>query len=155
MLHRAVEEWRPWIVRPATRIPGGFPVAGEHLRGLAVAKPPARSSRKYSGERSPEAAEASPAIATGRGSSPVRSPASARAPVSTPKPTPCIGPPKTKPLWANLAAPSPSFFSPLNAFSVAGQMGYASAMAWLLFLVIGAFVFLQMRLLRSRRIYDE
>ena len=39
MLHRAVEEWRPRIVRPATRIPVGFPVAGEHLRGLAVAKP--------------------------------------------------------------------------------------------------------------------
>ncbi len=43
----------------------------------------------------------------------------------------------------------------INAFNVAGQMGYASAMAWLLFLVIGAFVFLQMRLIRSRRIYDE
>jgi len=43
----------------------------------------------------------------------------------------------------------------MNAFSVAGQMGYASAAAWLLFVVIGVFVFLQMRLLRSRRIYDE
>lgn len=43
----------------------------------------------------------------------------------------------------------------MNAFSVAGQMGYASAAAWLLFLVIGFFVALQMRLLRSRRIYDE
>ena len=42
-----------------------------------------------------------------------------------------------------------------NAFSVAGQMGYASASAWLLFLVIGVFVVIQMRLLRSRRIYDE
>ncbi len=42
-----------------------------------------------------------------------------------------------------------------NAFSVAGQMGYASAAAWLLFLVIGVFVVLQMRLVRSRRIYDE
>jgi ABC-type sugar transport system permease subunit len=42
-----------------------------------------------------------------------------------------------------------------NAFSVAGQMGYASASAWLLFLVIGVFVGIQMRLLRSRRIYDE
>jgi ABC-type sugar transport system permease subunit len=42
-----------------------------------------------------------------------------------------------------------------NAFSVAGQMGYASASAWLLFLVIGVFVAIQMRLLRSRRIYDE
>lgn len=43
----------------------------------------------------------------------------------------------------------------MNAFSVAGQMGYASAVAWLLFLVIGVFVFIQMRLVRSRRIYDE
>ena len=33
-------------------------------------------------------AEASPATATGRGSSPVRSPASESAPVSSPKPTP-------------------------------------------------------------------
>src|SRR5205823_3732046 len=32
-----------------------------------------------------------------------------------------------------------------NAFSVAGQMGYASAAAWLLFLVIGFFVIVQMR----------
>jgi len=43
----------------------------------------------------------------------------------------------------------------INAFSVAGQMGYAAAAAWLLFLVIGVFVILQMRMLRSRRIYDE
>lgn len=43
----------------------------------------------------------------------------------------------------------------LNAFSVAGRMGYASAAAWLLFLVIGVFVALQMRLVRSQRIYDE
>ncbi len=43
----------------------------------------------------------------------------------------------------------------VNAFGVAGQMGYASAVAWLLFLVIGGFVFIQMRLMRSRRIYDE
>ena len=43
----------------------------------------------------------------------------------------------------------------MNAFSVAGQMGYASAAAWLLFVVIGVFVVIQMRLLRSRRIYDE
>lgn len=42
-----------------------------------------------------------------------------------------------------------------NAFSVAGQMGYASAAAWLLFVVIFVFVMLQMRLVRSRRIYDE
>ena len=43
----------------------------------------------------------------------------------------------------------------INAFNVAGQMGYASAAAWLLFLVIGVFVFIQMRTFRSRRIYDE
>ena len=43
----------------------------------------------------------------------------------------------------------------INAFSVAGQMGYASATAWLLFLVIATFVVIQMRLLRSRRVYDE
>jgi multiple sugar transport system permease protein len=43
----------------------------------------------------------------------------------------------------------------VNAFSVAGQMGYASAAAWLLFLVIGVFVALQMRLYGSRRIYDD
>jgi multiple sugar transport system permease protein len=42
----------------------------------------------------------------------------------------------------------------MDAFSVAGQMGYASASAWLLFLVIGVFVAMQMRLLRSRRLYD-
>lgn len=43
----------------------------------------------------------------------------------------------------------------MNAFSVAGRMGYASAAAWLLFLVIGVFVVIQMRTMRSRRIYDE
>jgi multiple sugar transport system permease protein len=43
----------------------------------------------------------------------------------------------------------------INAFSIAGQMGYASAVAWLLFLVIGVFVALQMRLYGSRRIYDD
>lgn len=43
----------------------------------------------------------------------------------------------------------------INAFSVAGRMGYASAMAWLLFLVIGVFIVIQMRVIRSRRIYDE
>ena len=42
----------------------------------------------------------------------------------------------------------------VNAFAVAGQMGYASALAWLLFGVIFVFVFLQMRVFRSRRIYD-
>ena len=43
----------------------------------------------------------------------------------------------------------------INAFSVAGQMGYASAAAWLLFVVISFFVVVQMRSFRSRRIYDE
>jgi ABC-type sugar transport system permease subunit len=43
----------------------------------------------------------------------------------------------------------------INAFSVAGQMGYASAAAWLLFLVIAVFVVIQMRLVRSKRLYDE
>ena len=43
----------------------------------------------------------------------------------------------------------------INAFAVAGQMGYASALAWLLFAATFVFVFLQMRLFRSRRIYDE
>ena len=42
----------------------------------------------------------------------------------------------------------------VNAFAVAGQMGDASALAWLLFGVIFVFVFLQMRVFRSRRIYD-
>ena len=35
------------------------------------------------------------------------------------------------------------------------KMGYASALAWLLFACIGVFVFLQMRVFRSRRVYDE
>ena len=43
----------------------------------------------------------------------------------------------------------------INAFAVAGQMGYASALAWLLFAVVFAFVFVQMKVFRSRRIYDE
>lgn len=43
----------------------------------------------------------------------------------------------------------------MNAFSVAGQMGYASACAWLLFVVIGVFVLIQMRLYGSKRVYDE
>ena len=43
----------------------------------------------------------------------------------------------------------------INAFAVAGQMGYASALAWLLFAVISVFVFFQMRVFRSRRVYDE
>ncbi len=43
----------------------------------------------------------------------------------------------------------------VNAFAVAGQMGYASALAWLLFAVVFVFVFIQMKVFRSRRIYDE
>lgn len=43
----------------------------------------------------------------------------------------------------------------INAFAIAGQMGYASALAWLLFLVVFVFVLVQMRIFRSRRIYDE
>ena len=34
-------------------------------------------------------------------------------------------------------------------------MGYASAVAWLLFLVVGAFVMIQMRMIQSKRTYDE
>jgi len=43
----------------------------------------------------------------------------------------------------------------LNAFAVAGQMGYASAVAWLLFVVVAVFVAIQMRVFRSRKVYDE
>ena len=43
----------------------------------------------------------------------------------------------------------------INAFAVAGQMGYASAMAWLLFAVVFVFVIIQLRVFRSRRVYDE
>ncbi|MDA0337337.1 MAG: sugar ABC transporter permease [bacterium] len=42
----------------------------------------------------------------------------------------------------------------INAFAVAGQMGYASALAWLLFVVVSFFVFLQMRIFRSRSVVD-
>jgi multiple sugar transport system permease protein len=42
----------------------------------------------------------------------------------------------------------------INAFAVAGQMGYASALAWLMFAVIFVFVFIQMRLFRSRNVYE-
>ena len=43
----------------------------------------------------------------------------------------------------------------IHAFSVAGQMGYASALAWLLFAVTFVFVLIQMRTFRSRKVYDE
>ena len=42
----------------------------------------------------------------------------------------------------------------INAFSIAGQMGFASAAAWLLFAVIFVFVFIQMRIFKSRNVYD-
>lgn len=42
----------------------------------------------------------------------------------------------------------------INAFAVAGQMGYASALAWLLFAVVFVFVAVQMRVFRSQRVYD-
>lgn len=42
----------------------------------------------------------------------------------------------------------------INAFAVAGQMGYASALAWLLFVAVSFFVFLQMRVFRSRSVVD-
>jgi multiple sugar transport system permease protein len=43
----------------------------------------------------------------------------------------------------------------INAFAVAGQMGYASALAWLLFAAVFVFVLVQMRVFRSRKVYDE
>ncbi|MFQ6048735.1 MAG: carbohydrate ABC transporter permease [Phycisphaerae bacterium] len=41
-----------------------------------------------------------------------------------------------------------------NAFEATGQTGYACALAWLMFAVVFVFVLIQMRLFRSRRIYD-
>ena len=42
----------------------------------------------------------------------------------------------------------------MHAFAVAGQMGYAAALAWLLFAVVFVFVVVQMRVFRSRKVYD-
>jgi multiple sugar transport system permease protein len=42
-----------------------------------------------------------------------------------------------------------------NAFTYAGQMGFASAMAWLLFAVLFVFIMIQMRTFRSRKVYDQ
>jgi len=42
-----------------------------------------------------------------------------------------------------------------NAFMYTGQMGFASAMAWLLFAVLFVFIMIQMRVFRSRKVYDE
>ena len=41
-----------------------------------------------------------------------------------------------------------------NAFQYVGKMGYAAAMAWILFAVIALFVAVQMKFMRSRRLYD-
>lgn len=41
-----------------------------------------------------------------------------------------------------------------NAFQFVGKMGYASAMAWVLFAIISVFVMVQMRFMRSTRLYD-
>jgi ABC-type sugar transport system permease subunit len=41
-----------------------------------------------------------------------------------------------------------------KGFSHFGKMGYASAIAWLFFLVLLALVWIQMRVIRSRRLYD-
>jgi len=41
-----------------------------------------------------------------------------------------------------------------NAFQYVGKTGYAAAMAWVLFAVIAVFIAVQMRFMRSRRLYD-
>lgn len=41
-----------------------------------------------------------------------------------------------------------------NAFQYVGKMGYAAAMAWVLFAIIAAFVALEMKLVWSVRLYD-
>ena len=41
-----------------------------------------------------------------------------------------------------------------NAFQHVGKMGYAAAMAWILFAIIAVFITLQMRVMRSRKLYD-
>ncbi len=41
-----------------------------------------------------------------------------------------------------------------NAFEATGQTGYACALAWLMFGVVFVFVMIQMKVFRSRRIYD-
>ncbi len=42
-----------------------------------------------------------------------------------------------------------------NAFMYTGQMGFASAMAWLLFAALFVFIMIQMRVFRSRKVYDQ
>jgi multiple sugar transport system permease protein len=41
-----------------------------------------------------------------------------------------------------------------NAFQYVGKTGYAAAMAWILFAVIAVFIALQMKFMRSRKLYD-
>ncbi|MDQ1257755.1 MAG: multiple sugar transport system permease protein [Candidatus Hydrogenedentes bacterium] len=41
-----------------------------------------------------------------------------------------------------------------NAFQHVGKMGYAAAMAWVLFAIIAVFITIQMRFMRSRKLYD-
>jgi multiple sugar transport system permease protein len=41
-----------------------------------------------------------------------------------------------------------------NAFEATGQTGYACALAWLMFAVVFVFVLIQMKVFRSRQIYD-
>lgn len=41
-----------------------------------------------------------------------------------------------------------------NAFQFVGRMGYAAAMAWVLFAVIAFFIVVEMRLIRSAKLYD-
>lgn len=41
-----------------------------------------------------------------------------------------------------------------NAFQYVGKMGYAAAMAWILFGIIAIFITLQMKFMRSRKLYD-
>jgi hypothetical protein len=127
VLHRAVEEWRPRIVRPATRIPVGFPVAEEHLRGLAVAKPhpgdpayhqPREPPHRYQSARplveevqrreKPRGRRGKPSDRHGAGQLAGAQSGQRQGAGEHPEADAVVGPPKTKPLWANLAAPSPS-----------------------------------------------
>ena len=41
-----------------------------------------------------------------------------------------------------------------NAFQFVGKMGYAAAMAWVMFAIIAVFIALQMAFMRSRKLYD-
>lgn len=41
-----------------------------------------------------------------------------------------------------------------NAFQYVGRMGYAAAMAWVLFAIIAVFIAVQMRFMRSSKLYD-